>query len=60
VLEKTVKNKINQQRERIITDKNEEISDLSGIVMASDKDSSNTGNTRALLLNIPGKPEISR
>jgi hypothetical protein len=59
VSENTFKANKRPQRETIITEKNqEEICDLSGIVMASETNSSNTGGcARALLINMPLKPE---
>lgn len=49
------------QRETIITEKNQdEICDLSGIVMASETNSSNTGGcAKSLLINMPVKPDDS-
>ena len=61
VPEKPLKKYIHAQRETIITEKNQdEICDLSGIVMASETNSSNTGGcARSLNIIMPVKPEVN-
>lgn len=59
--EKPLQKYIHPQRETIITEKNQdEICDLSGIVMASETNSSNTGGcAKSLHIIMPVKPEVN-